>query len=396
MKHTFFINLSGSAFTMRIKAFICRAVYIIVVTIIISTEIQAQVFTNKEVGAKNEALIDSLKSSEYPHILPIWGAKVTQAGYNLPEPAGISLQYFGQTSDIVINNLMVGFNNGPMYNLDGIVRFDKARATAAAVTVRPDVWLFPFLDIYGILGKSTAATDIGFGVWIPDSTGTANEVLSAGTVVEFSTTTFGIGFTPTIGVAGGFLALDMNVAWTDVPQLKEPARTFVFGPRFGKSFKLKKENSNIAVWVGGFRVNLSSRTEGSLELSDVFPEGGGEIAVKIDQGIEKVGDAQQQVDTWWEGLSDVEQNNPVNKARYNAANEALDKAGSILSAADAAINNISTSSVQYSMDKQVKDAWNFIVGSQYQLNKHLMVRMEVGFLGSRNQIMGGIQYRFGL
>jgi hypothetical protein len=48
------------------------------------------------------------------------------------------------------------------------------------------------------------------------------------------------------------------------------------------------------------------------------------------------------------------------------------------------------------MDKRVKDAWNFIVGSQFQLNKHLMFRIEAGFLGSRTQVMGGLQYRFGL
>jgi opacity protein-like surface antigen len=361
-----------------------------------ATTLFSQVFSNKEVGEKNKGLIDNLKTTEYPYSLPIWGAKVTQAGYNLPLPAGLSLQYFGSSADLVIDNLMVGFNDGPMYNLDGIVRFDKARATASAVTLRPDFWLFPFLSIYGIFGQSKASTDIGFGVWVPDSTGTSNEVFSAGTLVEFSTTTFGFGFTPTIGVAGGFLALDMNVAWTDVPQLAQPARTFVFGPRFGKSFKLKKENSNIAVWVGGFRVNLASGTEGSLDLSEVFPEGGGETGAKIDQGIEKVENAQQQVDSWWNGLSDLEQNSPVNKARYESVNAVLDQAGEILNAADAAINNISTSTVQYSMEKQMKDAWNFIVGSQYQVNKHLMLRVEVGFLGSRNQIMTGVQYRFGL
>ncbi len=376
-----------------------RLVFLNIVTLLIALTANnsySQVFSNKEVGQKNQEVIDSLKTTEYPYILPIWGAKVTQAGYNLPKPAGLSMQYFGQKSDIIINNLMVGFNNGPMYDLDGLVRFDKTVATASALTVRPDVWLFPFLDIYGILGKASASTDIGFGVWIPDSTGVESEVLSAGTIVDFNTTTFGFGFTPTIGVAGGFLALDMNVAWTDVPQLEKPARSFVFAPRFGKSFKLKKQDSNIAVWVGGFRVSMASETKGSLDLSDVFPEGGGEIGAKIDQGIEKVNIAQEQVDTWWNDLSELEQNSPINKAKYNAANKTLERAGEILSAADAAITNISTSSVQYSMDKTVKDPWNFVMGSQYQLNANLMLRMEVGFLGTRNQIMGGLQYRFGL
>lgn len=97
-----------------------------------------------------------------------------------------------------------------------------------------------------------------------------------------------------------------------------------------------------------------------------------------------------------EGLSPIEQSNPVNKAKYAAANNTLEKAGQILSATEAAINNIASSSVQYSMNKYPKDKWNFIVGAQYQLNKHWMVRAETGFLSSRVQVITGLQYRFGL
>jgi hypothetical protein len=67
-----------------------------------------------------------------------------------------------------------------------------------------------------------------------------------------------------------------------------------------------------------------------------------------------------------------------------------------LVAADNAVNTIETSTVQYSMDKRVKDPWNFIVGSQFQLNKHFMLRAEYGFTGSRTQFLMGLQYRFGL
>ncbi|MDH4296834.1 MAG: hypothetical protein OEV74_11175 [Cyclobacteriaceae bacterium] len=140
----------------------------------------------------------------------------------------------------------------------------------------------------------------------------------------------------------------------------------------------------------------SNDTNGSISLSDVLSEGGTEAAIKIDQGIEEVGNAKEQVDTRWGGLSQLEQNNPVNKAKYQTAKAALSRAGEILSAADAAGSTISTSTVQYSMDKRIKDAWNFIVGSQFQANQHWMIRAEAGFLGSRNQVLGGLQYRFGL
>src|SRR6187399_1107753 len=362
----------------------------------LSSIVFAQVFTNKEVGKKNAVFIDSLKKSEYPYSLPILGAKATKAGYNLPYSAGVSINYFWQVSDLIIDNLQVGFNNGPMYNLDEIVRFDKARTTASALTVRPDIWLFPFLNIYGIFGSAKASTEVGFGVWVPDSTNTPKQITSATSLVEFNTSTYGIGFTPTIGVGGGFLALDMNVAWTDVPQLSKPARSFVFGPRLGKNFKLNpiKPEQTIAIWAGGFRVHISSGTDGSLALSEVLPPA--QLGSKAAEGIAKVGNAQQQVDAWWASLTPPQQQNPVNEAKYNAANRALATAGEILAAADNAISTITTSTVQYSMDKRPKDPWNFIIGSQFQLNKHWMLRGEVGFLGSRSQIIAGVQYRFGL
>jgi hypothetical protein len=371
-----------------------RQVMLMVCVTTLSSVALAQVFTNKEVGKKNADLADSLKHSEYPYSLPILGAKATKAGYDLPYSAGLSINYFWQVSDIIIDNLNVGFNNGPMYNVDEIVRFDKARATASALTVRPDIWIFPFLNVYGIMGKAQASTEVGFGIWVPDSSNTSKQIVSANTLVEFNTTTYGIGFTPTIGIGGGFLALDMNVSWTDVPQLEKPAQSFVFGPRLGKNFKLKKPQQTIAIWTGGFRVHLSSETKGSIALADVLPPD--EFGSKVDQGIAKVGNAQKQVDAWWSALSPAEQQNPVNEAKYNTANRALGRAGEILASADNAVSTISNATVQYSMDKRPKDAWNFIIGSQYQMNKHWMVRAEVGFLASRTQIITGLQYRFGL
>jgi hypothetical protein len=371
-----------------------KFLFIIFAIVFVASSTEAQVFTNKEVGEKNQSKRDSLKSSEYPYSLPIWGAKATQAGYTLPYSAGLSVQYFWQESDLIIENLMVGFNGGEMYNVDDVVRFNKAAAIASALTVRPDVWVFPFLNVYAIMGKSQASTDVGFGLWLPDSTNTYSEILSTSTKVDFQATTFGIGMTPTIGVGGGFLALDMNVAWTDVPQLSKPARTFVFGPRLGKNFKLGKPERSIAVWVGGFRVHINSETDGSVNFSDILDTDA--LQPKIDEGFEKIGNAQVKVDTWWEGLSPVDQKNPVNIAKHNAANSTLTRASEILVAADAAINDDQSASVQYSMDKRPADMWNFIVGSQYQINKHIMLRFEYGFLGSRQQFMGGLQYRFGL
>jgi len=354
----------------------------------------AQYTTDKVVWKKQQSVLDSLKTADYPYLLPIWGKKVTQKGFKLPKSAGLSVQYLWQQSDIIINNLQVGFNNGPKYNLDQVVRFDKAQTTTNGVNIRPDIWILPFLNVYAVFAKSKTSTAINAGVWIPDSS-TWNKITTIDTKANFDATTFGFGFTPTIGVGGFFLALDMNMTWSDINELEKPAFAFVFGPRIGKNITWANHpEKSLAIWAGGFRVKLNTGTSGSLSTAELFPVD--EWGKKLDTGYTRVAESQQKVDAWWNGLTPVEQKNPVNIAKHETANAALEKTGQILDAASQAVSNAGNSSVQYSLDKKPKDMWNFIIGTQFQLNRSWMIRAEYGFLGSRSQFIGGLQYRFNL
>lgn len=356
--------------------------------------VAAQVYSDKVVGKKNQTFADSIKKAEYPYALPIWGSKAAALGFNLPYSAGIGINYLWQESDLVIDNLQVGFNHSPMADLSEVVRFNNAISTVNAINVRPDIWLFPFLNVYGIVAKGAPSTTVDFGVYVPDADGNWNNVFSTTSQANFDATTAGFGLTPTIGVGGGWMAFDMNFTWSDIAALEKPAFAFVFGPRFGKTIKFKKPDRNIAGWVGGFRLNLKSSTTGDLLLQDVIDLSG--LQTKVDNGLTQVADRQEAVDTWWDGLTAVQQKNPVNVAKHETANRALARAGTFLNGLDESLNDDQYASVQYSLDKRPKDLWNFILGMQYQHNKHWMIRGEYGFLGSRKQFIGGLQYRFGL
>jgi hypothetical protein len=370
-------------------------VTIAVVSMFVVCETFGQVYTNKVVGVKNEALKDSLKVAEYPYALPILGAKAAKRGYDLPYSAGLGINYLWQKSDLVIENLSVGFNNGPLYSLDEIIRINSAVSRASALNFRPDVWILPFLNVYGIFAKANTSTEINAGVWIPDTANVWHEATSFSSKAEFTATGTGFGITPTMGVGGGWMALDMNFTWTDVSALEKPVFSFVFGPRFGKTFKFKNHpQQNVAFWVGGFRLMLESSTKGSIKLNEVISTDG--LQEKVDAGILKVEETQVTVDEWWSGLSPIDQKNPVNVAKYSTANRALEASGNILNSIDGALNDESEATVQYQLNKRPKDMWNFIVGSQYQISKHFMIRAEFGFLKSRTQFIGGLQYRFGL
>jgi len=337
---------------------------------------------------------DSVKNSEYPYHLPIYGAQAYKLGYKLPYSAGIGVNYLWQQSDLIIDNLQVGFNNGPMHNIDEIIRFNEAQSAASAINMRPDIWLFPFLNVYAIIAQAKTSTEINAGLFLPDTSNNWQEISAFSTKANFDASTFGFGLTPTFAIKGWWVALDMNIAWTDVSALDKPVFTFVFGPRIGKTIPLNDKDMNFAFWFGGFRVKFSSETNGSIDLSELFNTD--ELQTKVDQGFIRVDEAQVNVDNWWNSLSPIEQKNPVNKAKYQTANRTIDAAGNLLNSVDGALDNSATASVQYSLDKRVKDMWNLIVGAQFQLNKHFQFRAEYGFLGSRQQFIGGLQYRFGL
>jgi len=186
----------------------------------------------------------------------------------------------------------------------------------------------------------------------------------------------------------------MNFSWSDVDALEKPAFVFIVGPRFGKNITLKKPDRNIAMWIGGFRVKMGSSTTGSLNASELFPID--QWQGQIDNSYQKLQESQQKVDAWWNGLTPTEQKNPVNAAKHDAANTVLATFGKVVDGASQIVSGAGDASIQYSLNKTQKKMWNFLIGSQYQINRSWMIRAEYGFLGARTQLIAGLQWRFNL
>ena len=324
--------------------------------------------------------------------MPIYGKKTHALGFDLPNPVGFSLNYIGQKSDILISDVNIGFNGSDLYNVDELVKFNSTTSETHGVNFRPDIWLFPFLNVYGIFAKSQSTTGVDVSVFIPRIDDT-EELFNIQTNPVFSTMSYGFGLTPTAGFFGGWIALDMNMTWTDVDALDKPVFAFVFDPRIGKTFKFKKTDRNVNVWVGGMRIKINRDTGGQLAFTEIMDAS--EWYAKIETGNAKVGAAQVELDNWWDNLTPVEQKNPVNIAKKEGNQKKLDAAGNLLYGAEQGIHKIEDSTVEYELDKKPATMWNFLIGAQFQLNKKWMIRGEYGFLTSRQHVILGLQYRFG-
>ncbi len=303
---------------------------------------------------------------KYPYRFPLLGEKAVKKGFDLPYPFGGMLNFFTAKQDITIPEVAVGFTgNGfpavPLTDVTDLVEFGTVNARATSINVRPDLWVLPFLDVYGIFGKSYAQTTVEL---------TSPFNLKA--VADLEGTSLGMGVTGAGGFDKYFFVLDGNWIWTKMSNFKDPVRSAVFSARLGRAFKISKApESNLAWWMGAMRVNMGGVTEGSVTLNEILPP---ETWAKKDEIVS---------DYWnW-------YDNEATLAQKLIADKVLTPIVEKIDAADG------TGAISYRIRKTPKRKWNMLIGGQYQVNKHHQVRGEIGLIGNRKSLLLSYNYRFG-
>ncbi len=309
-------------------------------------------------------------STEYPYFFPILGKEAVQKGFDIPYPMGLMVNSFYGVQNMMIDNIAVGFSfpdrEIPLTDISDFIEFEEVKATAYSVTVRPDIWVFPFLDVYGVFGKSYATTLVKL-----------TSPITLESTVHLEGFTSGVGLTGAFGIGKYFTVMDGNWVWTNMKQFKEPVRTSTFSLRYGRAFEFgKPENhSNVAFWVGAMRMRLGSETHGKMNFEDVFD----------DQTAEKRDEVVAEYRAWYDDINPIRE--PV---KYKVATEVFNPIFDKIEAADG------SSEVEYKLDKKPVSEWNMLIGAQYQINKSWQFRTEAGILGDRTSLLLSLNYRFGI
>ena len=325
-------------------------------------QLQAQYATTK-VKDIHEAYTDSLKQVKYDNIFPIWGQKIYQKGFDIPYPTGLMVNYVYVKQGLLIENMRLGLLTEdidlPLTETD-FIEFGNNYSTANTVMVRPDVWIFPFLNVYGLFGTGNSTTEINLKFPV-----------ELNSVVEQNFSSAGFGLTAAAGLGPVWLAIDGNITWTKPELLDDAVKVETFGVRFGHNFINKtKPYRNVGLWVGAMSVSLGSNTVGEIRLSDALPS---ETWERADEIVETY-------DDWY--------NNIATPAQKLIADRTLGPIVDAIGEADG------SAVVRYGLDKQVKQKWNGIIGGQFQLNKNWIFRAEGGIIGDRKSLLVSVNWRF--
>lgn len=287
---------------------------------------------------------------DYDGIFPIWGRKAIERGFDLPRPFGIGVNAVWIDQSIDIENLQLSTDADPLVPINAI-QFGSNSASAYSETVRADLWVFPFLNLYGLAGPGQANTTVEL-----------TSPVAFESSVDQTASTYGVGITGAIGIKRNFLSVDANWTWSDLEKLDDPVKIRILGLRYGRAIKLPG-HKKLAFWLGAMNQKVELETRGSIAFSEAVPPEA------------------------WAQIENI-QSTPWYAALPPAQQQVVDRLVTrILASKDTVIN--------YGIDKSLADPWNMLGGAQYFIGKNWEFRAEAGFIG-RTSILVGLSYRLDL
>ena len=143
---------------------------------------------------------------DHPHWsnLPIWGAEAAARGHRLPLPFGAGATFYDARQPVTIKDLKLAIDGSEPVSISGFAQVEEVDSKQRNTGVRFDVWLLPFLNVYGVAGHTTGSIDGVVIVTSVPAVGRSAQDLSLN--AEFDGPTVGGGLT----LAGGFAVTDWH------------------------------------------------------------------------------------------------------------------------------------------------------------------------------------------
>jgi len=206
------------------------------------------------------------------------------------------------------------------------------------VVVRPDIWVLPYLNIYGLIGFAHGhlepdITAHGVILELPYEDTVYTVLLDTNVIIKkptrYNGSVYGFGATVFYSYHHFFIEADYNYSEVHPQEMNSKLVSHRFSPKIGRVFTANKRDHSGTIWVGASWLEDSQTLSGEVNVREVA----GDLANYIGE-----------------------------KAVYTVALSPVQR-------------------------------WNMAVGGSYTLNQHFNFALEFGFLG-RKKLALGFMYRF--
>lgn len=250
-------------------------------------------------GTSTETRSDSADSGR---TFPIWGDEARARGYSIPLPFGVNLSYMNMRQNVDVESIALtglSFGGNPIPDDLFQIGVGDTRERSETENLRLDMWVFPFLNVYGIIGhtKGSSVSQISVDA-DPSQYGRRdpNRLIASAVhagyesgalqdldfTLNFEGTTWGSGITLAGGYQNWFALLDTNYTQTNFDILDGKISALTVSPRVGYRFEFQGISgpSHLSLWVGSMYQDVEQEFKGNLSdlnlpaaLSSVVEDG---------------------------------------------------------------------------------------------------------------------------
>ncbi|MEM8564302.1 MAG: hypothetical protein AAGF57_18835 [Pseudomonadota bacterium] len=199
----------------------------------------------------------ALQRYDQSRILPFFRQRAIDRGIILPWPYGVSLVGLYANEPIKLDSLKLKLPNGETINAGEFSKLIQGKKTEIKnVSARADFWLFPFLNLYGLLGKTEA--DLGFKI-----IGDLDKNFDQGRNAYVLGTQLVYGY----GVLFGMI--DFRYSQTDFTLSTDGAQNYTTIFRFGWNGTFRGVRGNI--WIGALQQKIDLKLDVKASEFPVIP-----------------------------------------------------------------------------------------------------------------------------
>ncbi len=270
--------------------------------------------------------------------LPIWKEEAEALGYVLPKPFGFNVSYMNLEQGIAVDSIgfeglvakIPDFTIPTFPGLPGItipgfdmpiprdlidIQAEPGKQKSEVFSLRGDVWLFPFLNVYGMVGKLKGYSETRVTVGVKGISKRSDPIDFK---LDLDGDLYGGGIVLAGGYGNWFGLVDASYTKTNLTVIDGAIDAYVVSPRLGYDFHTR--GFPMRLWAGAMYQDVEQSLSGSLSSLDL-PAGLSGLLGAV---------------------------NKDGKGRFN-------------------------------VEQRLTTAWNPIVGMQYQISPNLYLLGEAGF-----------------
>lgn len=244
------------------------------------------------VGPVGSAEPAPAEPAQWDRALPFFAQRVIDKGYNLPNPYDIGYSYYNGYQRYVLSDLQVSVGSNALRSAD-FVQFQQSRIHNASNQVQFGAWLFPFMNVYGIVGnvQGSGSIDINFSsltdlerfFGINIGCGGRRPRAECGQPIKLPTQhanysghTYGGGFTLVGTYKQLFFSLPVTYTVADITMSDTPVKSINIGPRVGWNIRLGHGLGLLTPYVGATYFRTRATITGHFDVP--LPDTDGQTA----------------------------------------------------------------------------------------------------------------------